>query len=551
MTLSPRLIEFDPEDSDTIRERAAYNAATGGPNSGFEIQGLELFDEETLANTFPELKEDIDLVVSTESYVRQLSELHYQIQTEGGMSRGLAMELHRLVPDTQSFNLQGFTEDSTQVNYDVSLEAISATIMSLIAAAVVILIGLIWKFISWLFRRGGSTSGKDGDVSRIDFNKGVDQALPILDQSKKATVASAELAEKSADILNASKKVHLDIPVLPGLKNSKGVEFPFELPRMEKFIKASRTITKEGGGEQTVGVTVYELLNARINGDLKRDQLPNIERPDITKILSQYFRRPNPILMDGMTDGQLAKKMEAASNMGEVIARILENNFKHIVELDRKLHKLGSSQDYAKVVMHIESIQRFDNMRWMGKSGYSLQDIVRELKDEWNEKNVVYDKPFDVQKAAEIAVNYTRLNRRADFYTKSRNFIEVLAQTGNPLQGLLNVVEDHSRKDDGQGRYEMFARMRGLITQMIQDAGAACEYFKVIDDFERANWQYASATHWVVMSSLQHLARYYTSSNMEIPRDLLNLMEDYNVEIKSTLMTLPKEIMSLVTKNQS
>jgi hypothetical protein len=183
-------------DTEDIRLKAMQSASDGGPNSGFEMPDVDYFKQPELANELPDMKDDIDLIISTEAYVRRLVDFHDRMMTQKGMSRGMAYELIELVPDLESFvKPNGFTEVISGVGYQPSLESISSQMWVVIAAAAAVLAALIYKFTSWLF--GGGSNGNSGSGSLEKAEEGIRE-------SEKKVDAQERVLEKTASTVQSA-----------------------------------------------------------------------------------------------------------------------------------------------------------------------------------------------------------------------------------------------------------------------------------------------------------------------------------------------------------
>uniref|UniRef100_A0AAU7PF25 Uncharacterized protein n=1 Tax=Burkholderia phage vB_BgluM-SURPRISE13 TaxID=3159457 RepID=A0AAU7PF25_9VIRU len=179
-------------DTEDIRAAAMKSAAEGGPNSGFEMPDVDYFKQPELANELPDMKDDIDLIISTEAYINRLVDFHDRMMKAKGMSRGMAYELLELVPDMESFvKPNGFTEVISGVGYHPSLESISTQMWVVIAAAAAFLAAIIYKFINWMFGgTGGSSSGGGASLDKVEqgireSEKKVDQQEKVLERTSK------------------------------------------------------------------------------------------------------------------------------------------------------------------------------------------------------------------------------------------------------------------------------------------------------------------------------------------------------------------------------
>lgn len=538
MSTFPRLINLDADDDEVTRQRAMNSALNGGPNSGFALFNMDLFGEDAETNQFPELQEDIDLVVSTESYVRQLVELHRQVTSGGGMNKGLAMELHRLVPDMQSYGLNHFTEENSLVNYEATLESISGKLVAIIAAGIAILVGLIWKFVSWLMRRNKSRGGQVSD--KVDFTKSRKEIEAALDISKKASDASAKVADKVEDLVEDIRSSQIEFPVIPGLAKAEKNPMPedFNVKAIDDLVKvaAKTNVSRDGGEPLTVGVTIYELLNSYVQGNTDAKDVPKFINPEFFEAYKDFFHRPNPLLVDAMTKGDMAKTMETAGNIGEVLARLMDHNYKLLDSLERtdRFDQFHDVKGHAKRAADIEALVRFDSITWKGRKGVSLADIVQDMKDSIDNVDMVYDEKFDLIDLVKISKKYAQLSRRADFFSKSKRFAEVMERTAFCLEQLKSLTESPRDRHDDVGSRAIYARMHQITINMLKDYKAAIEYFVVLDDYERRIMRFISDTAILLREGMNHLARYYVVRNLEIPSELKKIMDKFEIDYSKT-----------------
>ena len=199
MTMSGSLINFDQfKDTPETKTKALMNAYQGGANSGFEIDGMEFFKNDSLSKEFPEMKDEIELIVSTESYLAKLADFRHRVIENKGMSRGMSHELLELLPSLESFtNPRHFTEEISGVGVEFSLEAIDFKLWGLIAAGVAFVIGLIYKFITWYQGGSGGSGGGGGSASVSDSADEGRAKVEAIEESMEGTGEAAADAEKA------------------------------------------------------------------------------------------------------------------------------------------------------------------------------------------------------------------------------------------------------------------------------------------------------------------------------------------------------------------
>jgi hypothetical protein len=191
-------------DNEAIRSQAVQAAKEGGANSGFEMPDTDFFKQPELANQFPDMKDDIDLIISTESYIHRLVDFDNRMKKAKGMSRGMAHELLELIPSLESHvKPNGFTEDVSGVGYQPSLESISAQMWVVIAAAAAFLVAIIYKFTSWLFGNGGGSSSSGGGS--------LDKAEEGVKQSEKKVEQQEKVLDKTVRTVQAARGKDLEI----------------------------------------------------------------------------------------------------------------------------------------------------------------------------------------------------------------------------------------------------------------------------------------------------------------------------------------------------
>lgn len=214
MRSNGNFINFDQfHDTEAIKNKAMASAAVGGPNSGFEIEGMDLFKDPQLTQEFPELKDDIALIVSTEAFVAKLVDFRRRVHAHKGMSRGMAHELLELVPSLESHTSpMHFTEEITSIGCEMSLEAIDIKLWAIIAAAIAFVAALIYKFIDWL-GFGGGGSGGSGDLEKA--KEGIKEADKKLANQEHAISETVKLVKQNGhDIIEVEIPNHLDLKAI-------------------------------------------------------------------------------------------------------------------------------------------------------------------------------------------------------------------------------------------------------------------------------------------------------------------------------------------------
>lgn len=268
------LINFDNWDTPDIRDKAARNVAEGGPNSGFEIDEVRFFKDPELTGQFPEMKDDIDLIISTESYIGRLVDFNSRLQAANGMSRGMAYELNELIPDLQSFNPSNYTEDISGVGWQASCEQISAQIWVVIAAAAAFVVALIYKFLRWIFGRGNKGSGGSGSGNLKDVKKGIQESEKKAQKQERIVGDVSKILDRAGN-----KTIDVKIPQVvskPEIQNARIPE-----PVKERILSQ------------------HDDLTSHINSDIKESKIQQFSLKELLvsleggRVVNDYLTNPN------------------------------------------------------------------------------------------------------------------------------------------------------------------------------------------------------------------------------------------------------------------
>jgi hypothetical protein len=138
-------------------------------NASFPLDDEMLFEEGYEPGEVPDLEPDLKLIAALEAQWQDLEYLRQDLIASSGMCQKLALEAERILPGfiNPQKPLGYFTVVPTMTQYKVSMEAISSGWLAAIAAAVLALVVLIDKFITWL-RNHKVTSTDTNTVKEFD-----------------------------------------------------------------------------------------------------------------------------------------------------------------------------------------------------------------------------------------------------------------------------------------------------------------------------------------------------------------------------------------------
>lgn len=514
MNTNSSIINFDNlKDDATIRRRATDSAIEGGPNSGFELDDMSLFKDDAAAGEFPEMKDDFDLIITTEAYVNRLIDFDYRMRAAKGISRGMALELKELLPDLQSFNPLHYTQDTSGVKYEVSMEAISAQIWAMIVAAVAVGIAIIYKFISWL--SGGSSGGGGGGGGGSSTTDAV-EGLKEAEKNVGVQVKSAEKVSKIATKLKG-KKVKVAVPVTQSHADVTHSHMPPDVK--EKIIRD----TKDSAGKvdanqsQTVDIEVEILAGMnKIAADHKKDAM---------RISSESYIR---LVFSEDTTG-LDVIREAFDLFGDAADSLLAK----IASLSDMIDSAGTdgSNHQAFANISLPEPTRIESTYYSSANLSILQHWPILLNAELN-KHKGNDPPDDFgETLAMFYRGYDRLGNSP--WPKLLKLFPVLKEGEESLNKMKAFGDKYSKKVGSSdpnaqtNALTLRAATRSVMSEMNSLMMIYSTLAKIYSDMSMGGFDMLSSFN----RHLKRIATFITKYGQEIPPDLIEVQEDIQKHI--------------------
>lgn len=422
-------------DNEDIRKQAMQSASAGGPNSGFEIPDVDYFKQPELANEFPEMKDDINLIVSTEAYIHRLVDFHQRMLSAKGMSRGMAYELLELVPDMESYvKPNGFTEDITGVGFKPSLESISTQMWIVIAAAIAFLVGLIYKFISWMFGGDSSGGGGTGDLSKA--KEGIRESEKKLDEQDR-------IVDKTLRTIQEAKGKHIEMNI-PGSVNKQEIENS-RIPDVLKKEILDNTDELKGGIDPVPSRTHH----------LKIDLFEVLTKIEGGQDVYRYMRRPSKYarLVYGMGNEAIRLVMASFDGFAEA-SSIVSQQLSMLEDLLKNTDELGHGKDLHEEMAARGSFKTIEEvvldkttLKFDGFEFDSIAHWAQKLKDLISEYGSQEPNYNDLE---ELLVGYHRGLRRMKEVRFARLAILIdLLQSGEPT---LKKLEQMAKQNASAGK---------------------------------------------------------------------------------------------------
>lgn len=333
-------------DENTLEQQLLMNAA-GGKSVNIMEPGVDgFFISPEMLDDSGEMESTLGLLKSTEAYVNRLVDFNTRIKNAKGMSRGMALELNELVASNETFaNPRRFTEEITMTGYEPSLEAITAKMWIMIAAAIAFLVTLIYKFIRWIF---GTSDDKAAGGSLDDVKKGIKETGPKLERQERIvhdvlgmvkdtrgdniTINMPQAVDKNA-IERSSVPDAMKKEVLRNTSNL-GSSVHSEPKKQQITVRLSDVLADMRGGQQIYDFVRKPNKYARI--------IYSKNSPALKLVIDSFdgFKSASTIIL-GQLDilDEMMKTMDEDQGEPTVAGRLKVNTF--LKTLDRDINNVG------------------------------------------------------------------------------------------------------------------------------------------------------------------------------------------------------------------
>ena len=509
------VINFDRfSDGEDIQKKAMESAAQGGPNSGFEIEGVDFFKDPELANQFPEMKDDIDLIVSTESYIHRLIDLRTRIHESKGISRGMAHEMLELIPSLEGFTPRQFTEELSSIGAQPSLEALSAKIWALIAAAIVFVIGLIYKFIKWM------TGGKSDDPRSLD-----EIARDVREADKKVD-EQAEAVDQAHHVIKSVGGKHIDVPVPNAVEMAKvqTTRLPEELKTiLEKESKRQAHVM--GGDEKEkvhVSVKLIDVLTGIEGGSAIARYMEN--PPKIARVI--YANRDTAALQMTLA------AFEGFSSGASLIAAnldLLKDMMKDIEEDQMPKDSMQLAKLSSRMQMLDELLSNEGKFKVGGKTYPSMAAWAVEYRNEMNNEanySTAFHSLEEFLEAQYRATEYLKSGR----FDRIAAFFHLLKDTEPVLSKLAEIAKKQNLRDIHIGSSAKQAELTSRITRVSRTMSSNLRALMVV--YEQVGRVYSEVTRTGagivkrLYDNAHRIVKYYENAGFEPPSELVDIADE-------------------------
>jgi hypothetical protein len=522
MHVSGSLINFDQfSDTESVKNKALRNAAIGGANSGFEIEGADFFKNPELANEFPEMKDDIELIVSTEAFVHRLVNFRHRVIEQRGMSRGMAHELLDLVPSLESHTSpMHFTEQVSSINSTWSLEQIDVKLWALIAAAVAFVLTLIYKFINWL--TGSSDGESSSGPTKAEASTKLKEAERSMDQQVQAATQMHQVMKDAK-----GKTMTLSIPAV----TDHGLIGRSHLPQVLKDTVTSQTqdigSSVSTGGEEAkveIGFNLYDILSTIDEGKTVYDYIVNP---------NQYAR----IIYGSRTEA--LDLVTGSFNAFHDVAPLVLNKIDLLDQMVKDLKEArdnktdGNEQVALKFKADLDAISKSPLMGEKYKIGKtdvtSLPQWATELRTAVMDTSNYRGKFTDLDEMIEAVrlgtrrlkdVQWTSMAALFEVIARAKDSLVVAGQQVKQIQGLSTNVQQN---DEMETRSTNIMKM---IREVQADVSALMSVYSTISKVYREVSVNGAKVLGVVRHNAKAIVSFYQRFNLDAPSDLEMILQD-------------------------
>lgn len=410
------------------------DAAEGGDfglNAGLELDNEDFFKPGFEPGEAPELRDDISVLVALESRLHDLEYLAEDMRRTKGMSRAMALEAQRLLPDFGGVPIGYYSESPSGTRYQVSMEELSHGVMALIAAAIVAIIAAIVKLVG--FFRGSSTV----DKSPQGAMKNLDQHIKDVSENEQVLMHVQDSARETSRMLTGGGAVLLD-----------------------------------DKGNDKKQVTMHSLVD---------DLLSDGSRYDYAK---KFLENKNPAFHDIVTGGpysktirSLAQVLPQANQLLRIKADLLEKVVQNDINSYMAVDKFKNMLTLSKLGKPIEL--RFDHgMKTLSEISASVADVRIACMRETPKKEMTLDQMVNAVVEAYRAADMRQLY--VEIRDITTNFISVeksMVKLGDKIGRLDTDGEIGSVSE------EVGPRLREVVFMVGKDVTGYRQLFEEVKQF--------------------------------------------------------------------
>lgn len=559
MHLSGSLINFDNfNETDDIRKKAYDSALNGGPNSGFEIDDLDLFKKDPRANEFPEFKDDVMVLVSAEAYVNKLLDFHGRIVRSKGMSRGMSHELLELIPSLESHTSpKHFTEIVSTIGLETSLEALSGKVWAMIIAAMAFVIGLIYKLVGWF------TRGSTGDPIQLDHSaqEEWDEYMETYVEVMGAMIdAKKELADKHfADIaVLIDPGVNIDEVLKARLPDGVWKLLPGNL---EEEVLSLRDFQEKERGERYAETTkTFAQLNhvPEIKFDMD-DLLKQIQADDeIYRVLETYdiplrlalleHSPPTEFLIDAVN--KFPDLVNMVSIKVQFLSAEVDSVKKHMHDFDARQERRSLDEQHSFENEGIGKMIRSPIQ--VGRHTFpDLESVVRQLRLVFGNENVPRLMYKEIGEFFSAYINAMERWKRANMKNLYNIFpllIDANEMIGEAEKTLKFMNGDADVFNDNPILYQRTTELMKLLREIGKDVSELSVLYSKLTGVYVALTKDATVAIQLLKNRTAGIVNFYRRFDQEPPEDLLAAaleMAEINKKVKELK---PPQVLHIVPR---
>ena len=535
MTSRSSFINFDNfHDTDIVKQRAMNSAVDGGPNSGFEIEGVDFFKGEEVAGEFPEMRDDIDLIISTEAYVRRLVDFRHRVIAAKGMSRGMAYELCELGASNESYgNPNQFTEAVSAIGMEPSLEAIDIKLWAIIAAAIAFVIGLIYKFINWMF--GDNTSSGGNPSAQMD------KVADGIKETNKHFAAQKPILNNVLRSMRKipSQKVTVDVPMVQDLTSVKHSHMTPSI--REDIVTHAVDLTNSGArpnsSDEKLSVS-FSLKEALFSFQEGYGAYEYIHNP------SKYARFIYSSHSEAMD--LLVASFDGFYNVAQILVAqlsMVEEIVENLTDWDNKASalKANSGLQTIRTMTLDKEILKF------GKFSFDTTEQWRlELSEQLDAHDAKRDTFGDLEDMLSAYLNAHDRLLHVNFNNLA-TFFELLSRGIKPLSTLQRIAQEQSVRQqmtDDPATKAQADMVVSVSRSLLANLSGALGVYSIISKIYREVSIDGLKILEAIRKNSSHLIKFYRRYEEDIPPTLSELYDDLQSSLKGFGQHIPKPHMA-------
>lgn len=381
------------------------------------VEETVLYESTGAGQDIPGFDTEQEMVIGLESELKEFYYLFDDMKTVGGMNQQLALEMHRLIPESaQKYPVGYFTKQATATLYRPALEELHEGVWALIGAAALAITVMIWKFVRWV-------TGKSSDELPEPKASGSGPSDSQLSGAIKDAESAANKRNNVIDEIAGEQKNIANMA--PGLEAAAVQVVGDARKNDEQEGRRAANDATGGDGKKGGSVSIEEVTDMIL--DLNKH-----------KHLYDLVYQKNNAYYDIMVDGPWSKLILALGPATMALEQAIGTQMEALKQIMDNPRLFNSDQaNAAGMKRHIEQLNR--GFTFSNEHFHNLDELQAAVGGAKSKMAV---------NTANHRIIMTHASRKMDAFINSKPFLDLKFMSAHAAAGLERVARVRSELDN-------------------------------------------------------------------------------------------------------